>query len=148
KKGIDDLCASGAQAFRIYPLLWLNNVGYRGRTEELGVVTLKEDDPASGAEMVIQTNQVSYHEYIKGLLFSTGLYLLHDCRGLYMTIQLLHALRMARFRDIVDEFITWMGRASSNSIVDLWRDGEEHFEQTYKYVWRGSIAYAVLHRHR
>ncbi len=148
KQGIEELCTSGAQAFSVYPHLWLNNVGFRARTEELGVVTLKEDDPASGAEIVIQTNEVSYHEYIKGLMFSTGLYLLHDCRGLYLTMQLLHALRLMRLRDLLDEFVAWMRTASGNHIVDLWRDGEEHFEQTNKYVWRGSLAFAVLHRNR
>ena len=112
------------------------------------MVTLKDDDPASGAEIVIQTREVGYDEYTKGLVFATGLYLLHDCRGLYMTMQLLHALRWARFQDVIDAFVTWMGKAAGNGIVDLWRDGENHFEQTSKYVWRGAIAYAALHRHR
>jgi radical SAM superfamily enzyme YgiQ (UPF0313 family) len=148
KQGINDLCVAGAQAFNIYPLLWLNNVGYRERTEELGVVTLKEDDPASGGEMVIQTHQVSYRDYIKGLLFSTGLYLLHDCRGLYLTMQLLHALGLASVRAVVDEFVDWMGVASGNKLTDAWHDGEEHFEQMNKFIWRGSLAHAVLHRDR
>ena len=148
KRGIEHLCTSGAQAFSVYPHLWLNNVGFRARTAELGVVTLKEDDAASGAEMVIQTNEVSYNEYTDGLLFSTGLYLLHDCRGLYLTMQLLHALGLRGVRDVLDDFVTWMKTASRNHIVDLWRDGEEHFEQTYKYPWRGAMAIDVLHRHR
>ena len=132
----------------VTPHLWLNNVGFRARTAELGVVTLKEDDSASGAEMVVQTNEVSYNEYTNGLLFSTGLYLLHDCRGLYLTMLLLHALGLRGLRDVLDDFVIWMKTASRNHIVELWRDGEEHFEQTYKYPWRGAMALDVLHRHR
>jgi radical SAM superfamily enzyme YgiQ (UPF0313 family) len=148
KEGIDELCTSGAQAFNIYPLLWLNNVGYRERKDELGVVTLKEDDPASGGEMVIQTHDVSYSDYVKGLLFSTALYLLHDCRGLYLTMQLLHALRVARVRTVVDEFVDWLRGADGNRLTDMWHDGEVHFERMNKFVWRGELAHAVLHRDR
>jgi hypothetical protein len=147
KKGVEDLCSSGAQAFSVYPHLWLNNVGFRARTAELGVVTLREDDATSGAEMVIQTNEVSYRR-LNGLMFSTALYLLHDCRGLYVTMQLLHALRVMRVRDVLDEFVAWMRTVQGNRIADLWHDGEEHFEQTYKYLWRGEFAFAALHRNR
>jgi len=148
KQGIDELCVSGAQAFNIYPLLWLNNVGYRDKTEELGVVLLQEDDPASGGEMVIQTRDVAYGEYIEGLLFSTALYLLHDCRGLYLTMQLMHALGLARVRDVLDAFVDWMRHASGCRVTDMWHDGKTHFEQMNKFVWRGSLAHTVLHRDR
>ena len=67
KQGIEDLCTSGAQAFSVYPHLLLNNVGFRPRSAELGVITLKDDDPASGAEMVIQTNEVSHHQVHRGV---------------------------------------------------------------------------------
>jgi hypothetical protein len=148
KHGLDYLCAHGAQAFHIYPLLWLNNVGYREKREELGVVTLKEDDPTGGGEMVIQTREVSYREYVDGLLFATALYLLHDCRGLYLTTRLLHTLGLARLRDVVDEFVRWMGDASGDPLCDLWHDGMVHFEQINKYVWRGALAHLVLHANR
>jgi hypothetical protein len=148
KNGLDYLCANGAQAFNVYPLLWLNNVGYRERREELGVVTLKEDDPTSGGEMVIQTNEVSYREYIDGLLFASALYLLHDCRGLYLTTRLLHTLGLTRLRDVVDEFAGWLSQASGGTLTDSWRDGMVHFEQINKFVWRGALAHTMLHAQR
>jgi hypothetical protein len=148
KRGIDDLCMAGAQAFAIYPLLWLNNVGYRQRTEELGVVTLREDDPASGAEVVIQTREVGHRDYIEGLRFATGLFLLHDCRGLYLTMQLLSVLGLARVREVVDGFARWIQTAPGGPVVDRWREGAEHFEHMHHYLWRGGLAHAVLHSDR
>jgi hypothetical protein len=148
KQGVDGLCASGAQSFTIYPLLWLNNVGYRQRTEELGVVTLREDDPASGAEIVIQTREVGYRDYIEGLRFATSLYLLHDCRGLYLTMQLLRALGIASFRETVDAFAGWIQNAPGGPVADHWRGGEQHFEHMYRWLWRGALAEKVLHSDR
>jgi hypothetical protein len=148
KTGVNELCGRGAQSFTVYPLLWLNNVGYRERTRELGVVTLREDDPASGAEIVIQTREVGYADYIEGLRFATSLFLLHDCRGLYLTLQLLGALGAARFRDVLDAFAAFIQAAPAGPVADHWREGQRHFEQMYRWLWRGALAERVLHTHR
>jgi radical SAM superfamily enzyme YgiQ (UPF0313 family) len=148
KQGIDDLCAAGAQAFSIYPLLWLNNVGYQARTDELGVVTLREDDPASSAEVVIQTREVGHREYIEGLKFATGVFLLHDCRGLYLSMQLLGALGLRPLREVVDAFWRWLPAAPDGPVVRRWREGCEQFEQLGHHRWRGALVHAVLHADR
>lgn len=145
KDGVDQLCEVGAQTFSAYPLLWLNNVGFADKKDALGVVTLAEDDPAGGAEIVIQTKDVTFDQYVDGLRFYNSVNLLHDCRGLYLTVHLLHRLKLASFREVFDRFTTWMQAQSSSPVVQLWRRGQRHFEDMIKYSWRGAMVEAALH---
>ena len=145
KDGVDYLCARGAQGFAVYPLLWLNNAGYTERIDELGVVTLDSDEPAGSAKAVIQTKEVRYDDYVHGILFATALYILHDLRGLYLTMQVLNALEVARFRDVLDAYSSWMSARTDGPIADMWQDARAHSERTHRYIWRGNLAYAVLH---
>lgn len=158
KDGINDLCGMGTQSFTVYPLLWLNNVGYADKTEEFGVVTLREDDPASGGQVVIQTAEVSFDEYVQGLLFAMAVYLLHNCRGFYATLLVLRHLEVAPPREVFDRFVAFMGtrcaglderpNEDDDTILRLWQDGAGRFEQMISYVWRGALAYAALHSAR
>ncbi|MEO0975109.1 MAG: radical SAM protein, partial [Pseudomonadota bacterium] len=159
KTGVDDLCSMGTQSFTIYPLLWLNNVGYADKTEEFGVVTLTEEDPVSGGQVVIQTNEVSFNEYVDGLLYAMSVYLLHNCRGLYATLSVLASLDAVRPRTVFERFQTFMNEAAtqfvseadesaSDLMLSMWQDGRDRFEQMISYVWRGALAYAALHSAR
>jgi radical SAM superfamily enzyme YgiQ (UPF0313 family) len=150
KDGVDELIGRGAQAFGIYPLLWLNNVGYQKREAELGVAVLQEDDPDGGRRMVIKTNEVSHHDYIEGLLFAMAEMLLYSCRGLYLTMHLLNSLKLVRFRDVLDAFVTWMDmdNDSNDAISIMWRDGKRRFDKMGKLLWRGAAIHAALHEHR
>ena len=148
KDGVDDLLGIGAQGFLIFPLIWLNNTAYREHTAEYGVTVLPEEDPSGGGEIVVSTNEVSFPEYLDGLRFALAVYLLHDCRGLYATLQLLNTLGVARFRDVVDAFGAWMDEQTEGLIAELWRARLASFEDMVNYAWRGEFADAVLHAHR
>jgi hypothetical protein len=148
KEGVDELLVTGAQGFLIYPLIWLNNTGYSENTAEYGVTTLPEDDPAGSGRIVVQTREVSFPDYLEGLQFSLAVYLLHDCRGLYATMQLLNALGLARFRDVLDDFARWMNERAGGPVAKLWRERLECFEDMVKYIWRGMLADAVLNHER
>ncbi|MEO0975431.1 MAG: hypothetical protein AAFX85_20260, partial [Pseudomonadota bacterium] len=148
KDGIDELCSMGAQAFQVYPLLWINNIGYREKGD-LGVVTLTEDDAAGAGEIVVQTREVSYDDYIQGLLFTQAVFLLHDCRGLYVTMQLLSQLGVARVRDVAEAFVTWMeSHPGDDGLFGLWQLGRRQPEKLLQYIWKGIVADAVMHEHR
>jgi radical SAM superfamily enzyme YgiQ (UPF0313 family) len=148
KDGIDDLLRRGAQGFLVYPLMWLNNTGYREHTEEYGVTLLPEDDPATGGEIVVSTREVPFPDYIAGLRFAIALFLLNDCRGLYATLQLLDRLGDARFRDEVDHFSRWMDTQAGGPFAERWRNQLECFEDMVKYMWRGELADAAMHAQR
>jgi hypothetical protein len=148
KQGIQRLCQSGSQGFWIYPLLWLHNVGFAERTEELGVVTIEEPDPCGAARMVIATREVSYNEYIQGLEYAAALFLLFNCRGLSMTLNALDQLGIVSYRDALDAFVGWMAKEREDCISSAWRTGVGQFEELNRYAWRGFLVHAVLHEHR
>ena len=148
RAGVDELLAAGAQGFLIYPLIWLNNTGYEEHTEAYGVVTLPESDSASGARIVVQTNEVSFDDYMAGLRFSLAVYLLHNCRGLYGTLQVLNALGVARFQDVLAEFARWMSADARGPLAELWHERLECFEELGKMNVSGILADAALHSQR
>ena len=148
KQGIQDLCHMGAQVFMVYPLIWLKNVGYEGKEAELGIVTLEEADPVGGGRVAIQTKDVSFEQWIAGMIFTNSVMLLYDCRGLFHTSGILSSLGIESYRGIFDRFIGSMETASINPIVDLWKQGGQNFEDMYKYTWRGAVVESVLHGNR
>jgi radical SAM superfamily enzyme YgiQ (UPF0313 family) len=154
KDGVDELCGMGAQGFVIYPLLWLNNVGYQGKEEEYGIAMLREDDPSSSGRIVIQTRDVSFRDYRNGLSYTTAVNMLQDCRGLYVTMHLLRALGIASHRDVFDAFQSWMDAQMDNSefagsgMLEYWRSGHREFEEKIKYTWSGGLVYRTLHQLR
>ena len=128
KQGVQSLCTMGAQSFGIYPLLWLPNVGFSGREEELGIVTLKEADPAGGGQVVVQTNEVTHLDWLKGLVFTNAVMWLYDCRGLFHTLGLLNAIGIDQYRTVFDRFVNWMETECSKSEpAKLWKLGQDNF---------------------
>lgn len=148
RAGVDELLASGAQGLLIYPLIWLTNTGYEEQTEAYGVTTLRESDSAGDARIVVQTREVPFEDYLAGLRFSLATYLLHGCRGLYATLQLLDALGIARQRDVLEAFARWMDADARGPLAELWRERLTCFEELGKMNAPGILADAVLHGRR
>jgi hypothetical protein len=148
KHGIQRLCELGTQSFCIYPLLWLHNVGFEERTEELGVVTIEEPDPCGAARIVIATREVCYDEYIQGMEFANAVLLLFNCRALYVTMNVLDKLGLLSFRDAFDAFVVWMAKERDDCISSVWRSGVRQFEEANRYAWRGFLVHVILHEHR
>ena len=148
KQGVNKLCSMGAQSFFVHPLLWLNNVGYTQRTEELGVSLLDSDDSVGGPPIVIRTKEVPYKDYLEGLLFSAALLFLYSFRGLYSTLQIVNALKTARISDVLSDFVDWMHKRSGDPVSDLWHNGRVQFEKMSLSIWPGSVGDCVLNSNR
>jgi radical SAM superfamily enzyme YgiQ (UPF0313 family) len=148
EQGIDDLCAMGAQTFVVHPLLWLNNVGYTQRQDELGVSLLDSDDTVGGPPFVIQTSEVPYKDYVEGLLFTASLLSLYTFRGLFGTMHLLHGLEVASYREVLSAFASWMRDRRGDPFAELWHSARIEFERMSHSIWPGSIGESVLNSHR
>ena len=148
KEGVDKLCRMGAQSFGIYPLLWLPNVGYEDKMEDLGVITLEEADPVGGGHIVIQTKEVTHQEWVYGMVFTNAVMWLYDCRGFFHTAGILNALGIDSYRNVFDRFVEWMEVSPKGGAADLWNEGRQNFEEMYKNTWRGAMVEAALHGHR
>jgi len=146
KKGIQDLCRMGAQAFSVYPLLWLNNVGYTGKEEALGVVTLDCGDANSSAKTVIQTADVSFEDWVEGLMYTNAVQLLHGCRGLYNTCAVVDGLGVATYKEIFERFQAWMDKSSGTELARFWHLGRQKVDELYSTLsWPGHLVEAALH---
>lgn len=150
KDGLARLAQGGAQAFAIYPLLWLNNVGFQGREKELQVETWAEDDAASSGRNVVSTKEVPFEDYLDGLMYGAALQLLHDARGLANTMTLLDATGIASVRAICELFVDYMDRQEGQGgLARLWEEGRERFRVTRSNItWPGSLVYHALHEDR
>lgn len=145
KDGIQQLCRMGAQAFSVYPLLWLNNVGYIGKEKELGVVTLDCGDANSSARTVIQTAQVSFAEWVDGLMFANAVQLLHGCRALHHTCAIVDGLGNASRTEIYDRFRSWMDDLPGTELGRMWRMGREKVDEIYSTLsWPGHLIETAL----
>jgi hypothetical protein len=86
---------------------------------------------------------------VQGLLFVTAVLILYSCRGLYLTLNLLDQLKIARYREVFADFVSWIGGYSGeNAIAQIWRSGELHFERMANATWNGSVVDRVLNTAR
>jgi hypothetical protein len=145
KHGIQELCRAGAQAFSVYPLVWLNNVGYTTKQSELGVVTLDCGDSNSTAKTVIQTSDVSFDEWVEGMMYANGVQLLHGCRALYHTCAVVDGLGLASRLEIFERFKAWMDDAPGPELARVWRMGRQKVDEIYSTLsWPGHLIDAAL----
>jgi hypothetical protein len=150
KDGLARLAQGGAQAFAIYPLLWLNNAGFQGREKELQVETWAEDDVAGSGRNVVSTREVPFEDYLDGLMYGAAIQLLHDARGLANTMALLDRTGIASMRAVCELFVEFMDRQQGHgAFAELWEAGRERFRVTRSNItWPGSLVYYALHEGR
>jgi len=147
REGIDGLCRMGAQSFFVHPLLWLNNVGYEQRAEELGVHVLDSEDPKGDPPIVIRTREVGYHEYRAGLEFTNALLFLYSLRGLFTTMHVLDRMGTP-YRAVLDAFCDWMRGRDGDPVAELWEEGRVRFLEMAHTIWPGRVAHTLLHAQR
>lgn len=146
KKGLQDLSRMDARALSVYPLVWLNNVGYNGKEDEYGIVTIASGDQNSSARTVIQTRDVSFSDWVEGLLYTNAVHILHGCRALYHTCTLAEGLGVATRGDIFARFQAWMDQSSGTELSRLWHLGRQKIDEIYSTLsWPGHLIEQVLH---
>ncbi|KZL09106.1 Radical SAM superfamily protein [Pseudovibrio axinellae] len=150
KDGLAQLCRRGAQAFAVYPLLWLNNVGFQGQEQALGVQTWKDADESGSGRNVIATKEVPFDDYLDGLMYAAALQVLHDARTFDHTLRLLDALGSASIRSVCDLFVTFIdAKQGVGGFAALWEEGRDRFRETRSNItWPGSLVFHALHEDR
>jgi radical SAM superfamily enzyme YgiQ (UPF0313 family) len=146
KQGIQELARMDAQAFSVYPLVWLNNTGYNGKEDEYGVITLQCGDASGSSRTVIQTSDVSFDQWVEGLMFTNSAQILHGCRGLYHTAAIVEALGLADRQEIFERFRIWMDESSGTDLARAWHMGRQKVDEIYSTLsWPGHLVETVLH---
>ena len=146
KDGIEKLCGMDAQALSVYPLVWLNNTGYQGKEEEYGVVLLDCGDTRGTTKTVIQTKQVSFADWVEGLMYTNAAQLLHGARSLYHTNAILDGLGIASRREIFERFVAFMDASKGTQLSRTWHLGRKKIDEIYSTLsWPGHLVEAALH---
>ncbi|MFO0762541.1 MAG: hypothetical protein U0359_39240 [Byssovorax sp.] len=108
--GLAQLCEMEADSFQVYPLLLMNNVELNEKREEYGLVTMKETDDNSEAEVVIRTNQVNAEDYAEGVRYVYAVCSLHTQRGLWALGRYLSRNGVVRYEDFFKSFMAFCKR--------------------------------------
>jgi len=104
KSGVDQLCAAAADMFFCHPLYMINNVELNNRREAYGIVSEETEDAGSEAEIVVQTKEVSYDDYVEGWRFMFSTLILHNLRSAYCLAKHLHAAGRESFSGLYTSF--------------------------------------------
>lgn len=105
--GLAQLCEKGADSFVVYPLLLMNNVELVQKREEYGLVTVRDPDPDSEAEIVVATHEVSRSDYEEGIRYSYAVTALYTLRALWNLGRYLSRSGRARYDELLRAFVAY-----------------------------------------
>lgn len=147
QEGIGKLCATGADAVVSYPQLLLRNTPMYRQQEELGVVTVRVDDPVAEADVVVATKWVTREEFQEGSWFYYAVISLYNARAAFYTARMLDRTGVCAYTDFLrlaaDYFKTRTDtetcRFFAHSVATL---------GNYDINNIGKVLHYVLHSHR
>lgn len=105
--GLAQLCENGADSFIVYPLLLMNNVELVQKREEYGLVTVRDPDPDSEAEIVVATREVSRSAYEEGIQYTYAITALYTLRGLWYLGRYLSRTGRAQYDELLRGFVEY-----------------------------------------
>lgn len=105
QEGLATLSESGADSFSVYNLLLMNNVELDRRKEEYGMVTMRDPDPNSEAEIVVQTREVDLPAFFDGMRFFYVVTCVYTMRSLGHLGRYLHNAGIMKYVDLFRRFV-------------------------------------------
>lgn len=144
EEGLAKLCALGADCFSVYNLLLMNNVAMADRKDEFGLVSVRDPNPNSEAEIVVQTGDVSREAYGAGMRYYYCVTSLHTLRGLACLSSYLHASGTLEYLGLFRAFAEFCRRRPSHPWVGFCEQTIRSFDaETFGNM--GPVVHAVLH---
>lgn len=107
QKGISKLCERGAHTVVIYTHLLLHNTPLYRKREEMKLVTRPAHDGLAEADIVIQTADVSEHEFEQGMWFLYAVKVLYNTRILRLLGRYLHTRGLRTFGELFADFVAF-----------------------------------------
>jgi radical SAM superfamily enzyme YgiQ (UPF0313 family) len=107
KQGIAKLCEMHANTLIVYPFYFMNNIAMENHRSEYGIETIQSHDRNSEIEFVIQTNEVSYDEYLEGWRFLHTTTILYSLKSLFVTSRYLNDHAIERYGDLFCKFMNF-----------------------------------------
>ncbi len=146
-EGIGRLCENNTDTIATYPLILMNNVGLKQKQQEYGLVTVDEVDPASEAQIVVATNQVTRDENFEGVRYSAAVISLYNVRSLWHLFHYLHNELKIKYSDMFLWFKNYCKKNPqylySQHIEKSIQDGDH-----YRFDTIGRMIQSILYSHR
>lgn len=147
RAGIATLCATGADTLIAYPHLLLHNTPMYERQELLGLHSVRVDDPAAEADVVVQTNWVSRAEYEQGVWFAYATHCLHNLRGLYYLASYLTGSGSASYTEFLTAAADYFQSRPDNPVARFFAASVTSLDN-YSMFNNGLVAHLTLHQER
>jgi hypothetical protein len=147
EEGIATLCENGADSFSVYNLLLMNNVGLDLKKEDYGIVTVRDPDPNSEAEIVVQTNEVDAEAFQAGMRYFYVVHCLYTLRGLWNLGRYLHTHGIMRYAELFRSFMKFCWQDPEHPWTNF-ADSSIHALDAVQLSNSGPLIHFVLHEQR
>ena len=147
QQGLSKLCELGADCFMVYPLLLMNNVELCGKQQEYGLITVRDPDPNSEAEIVVQTAHVSADDFDDGARYFYAVTALYSLRGLWSLGRYLSDRGVMDYATLFCRFIEFWRKAPHHPFTTFCEDSIRTMEHIH-FSNTGGLIHKVLHAER
>ncbi len=147
QEGIAELCEKAAGNFMIIPLVLLNNTGFQVQRGKYGIVATEAKDINHDAELVLETDEVSSQDRIRGWEFSFAATALHVFGGLYITARYLHNSGMEKYDGLFSKFADFAMSKPDMPFFNCVKTLVEENRMDIKYSY-DTIVYDICHENR
>jgi radical SAM superfamily enzyme YgiQ (UPF0313 family) len=110
QEGLATLCESGADSFSVYNLLLMNNVELDRKKDEYGMITMRDPDPNSESEIVVQTREVDREAFFAGMRYFYVVTCLYTLRSFWNLARYLHNMGIMRYVELFRQFLEFCWR--------------------------------------
>ncbi|MEU6740073.1 B12-binding domain-containing radical SAM protein [Streptosporangium sandarakinum] len=147
REGIGKLCRTGADAVVAYPQLLLRNTPMYERRDDLGVVTVRVDDPVAEADVVVATNWVTRDDFKAGVWFYYAVISLYNARAAFYVARELDRAGTCSHTDFLTMAADYFRRRTDTEICRFFDESVETLGN-YDINNIGKVLHYVLHSHR
>ncbi|WP_147268728.1 B12-binding domain-containing radical SAM protein [Sphaerisporangium album] len=147
QEGIGKLCASGADAVVSYPQLLLRNTPMYRQQEELGIVTVRVDDPVAEADVVVGTKWVTREDFQEGAWFYYAVISIYNARAGFYVARLLDRQGVCSYTDFLRAAAHYFKTRTDTEICRFFADSVATLGN-YDINNIGKVLHYVLHSHR
>jgi hypothetical protein len=125
----------------------MNNVEMARKREELGLVTIRDPDPNSEAEIVVQTKQVDAEAYRNGLRYIYAVTSLYTLRALFCVGRYLSQKGTMQYADLFRAFVKFWGKNQGHPYVKFCEESISKVDYS-KFDNIGTVLHMNLHAER
>jgi radical SAM superfamily enzyme YgiQ (UPF0313 family) len=147
RDGIATLCRSGADTIIAYPHLLLHNTPMYERQELLGLRMERVPEEVAEADIVVETNWVSRHQYEQGVWFAYAMHSLYNLRGLYYLANYLDRTGTAPFAALFTAAAEHFQRRLDDPVCAFFANSVTSLAN-YSMLNNGEVGHLTLHQHR